>query len=455
MQITTYHEARKYLESFITTSAAVGETAAKLPPTLERIQLLLKLLGNPQEKFRSIQVSGTAGKGSTSYLIAQMVTNAGYKTGLTISPHLEKLNERIQINNSAIEDDKYIHLLNEIIPAVEHMKQTAVGVPTYLEILIAMAFTYFAQEKVDIAVVEVGLEGRFDGTNTLSPLIAVITNIHLDHTELLGDTVEKIAQEAVSIIKSPNQVTIIGNTQPSVHAVIAEKVKETGGILQVMGKDFSTRVVSSDNAGTVFNFISGDQKISHLKLQLLGAYQVENAALAIETILQLNHRGFTISEAAIRRALTEAFFPGRFERIAYQGREVILDGAHNPLKMHSFLTALDQYYPERKKTVIITFKKGKAITDMLREVVGKADTVILTEFHSTLDADKNASAAIAQLSGIWKDIASVKPIQLLTASSVAESLSLACKDTSRRENLIVVTGSLYLVGEMRGLLRRN
>lgn len=200
----------------------MGRLDLKLTPSflkhhdpLERTRALLDLLGNPQNKFPSVLIGGTAGKGSTAYLISHILTTAGYKTGLTISPHLQKINERIQINNQQISDEKFVKLLNFVIPAIEDMKGISVGLanpdlapqgaPSYFEILIAMAFLYFAQNKVDIAVVEVGMGGEFDATNTLYPLVAVLTNVSLDHTNVLGGTVQKIARTKVGIIKGFHQ----------------------------------------------------------------------------------------------------------------------------------------------------------------------------------------------------------------------------------------------------------
>src|SRR3989344_3641959 len=221
MNIGNYMEALNYLESFIGKVVfKVDPETVKLHPPLDRMKILLKLLDNPQDKFKSILVGGTSGKGSTAYLISHILTTAGYKTGLTISPHLQKINERIQINGKSISDEGFVKLLNLIIPAIEKMSfdfaqgkvgaparhrllpKASAGGPSYFEILIAMAFLYFAEQKVDIAVVEVGMGGEFDATNTLYPLIAVLTNVSLDHTNILGGSVQKIARTKAGIIKN-------------------------------------------------------------------------------------------------------------------------------------------------------------------------------------------------------------------------------------------------------------
>ena len=202
MNITIYQQAVKYLESFI------GKVRYRIDPEflkrhdpLERMRVLLSLLGSPQDKFSSVLVGGTSGKGSTTYLISHILVSSGYKTGLTISPHLQKINERLQINGKSISNEKFTEIVGSIVDTIELMKGMSVGAPSYFEILIAMAFLYFAQNQVDIAVVEVGMGGEYDATNTLYPLVAVLTNVSLDHTNVLGGTVQKIAKTKTGIIK--------------------------------------------------------------------------------------------------------------------------------------------------------------------------------------------------------------------------------------------------------------
>src|SRR3990167_7392183 len=338
MQIKSYEAAVKYLESFIGKVVFnIDPKSIKLHPPLDRMKMLLSLLGNPQEKFKSILVGGTSGKGSTAYLISHILTTAGYKTGLTISPHLQKINERIQINGKSISDEGFVKLLNLIIPAIEKMSfdfaqgkvgaparhrllpKASAGGPSYFEILIAMAFLYFAEQKVDIAVVEVGMVGEFDATNTLYPLIAVLTNVSLDHTNVLGRTVEKIARTKVGIVKgsvhslgdlvvprgpaarsshptsskkmssglrpaiflraldgtpsarvTPRLVVVTGVEQKSVIKIIQERCREQGAKFFLLNKDFDYKVNKEIRIWTEFDFQSKVVNLKNLHLSLLG-----------------------------------------------------------------------------------------------------------------------------------------------------------------------------------------
>ena len=364
--ITTYQEAREYLESFIrpSTYKKLAHHDPHAIDMLGRAKVFLELLGNPQNHLKAVQVSGTSGKTSTSYLIAHILSTAGYKTGLTISPHLESLTERLQINGEPVKEKQFITLLNKVIPLIHQMKNTAYGEPSYYEILLGIAFLYFKEEKVDIVVAEVGLEGKFDMTNHLHPLVAVVTTISLDHTELLGNTVEKIAEEAVSMIKdlsdqSTQQQVITAVTKPSVLQIIEKKCEEKNAVLRCLKKDFSYSTVTTSLSGSKFDFISGTYNLRNIELALVGQYQILNAAIALEVIQKLTERGFVVPEFAVRQAFTSIRVPGRFERILVGGRTFILDGAHNTEKMDSFVTSLTEYYPETAKTFIIAFKKDK------------------------------------------------------------------------------------------------
>lgn len=445
MHISSYQDARAYLESFIYPGKKKRTKSGIV--SLQRMNRLLDYLNNPQERFRSIQISGTAGKGSTGYLLSKILSQAGYKTGLTISPHLQKLNERIQIMNEPISDEDYIRLVTTVIPFIERMKHDTNGIPSYLEILMAMAFVWFAENNIDIAVVEVGLEGKYDSSNVLIPILSVITNIHLDHTELLGDTVESIAHEAVSIIKSERQVTIVGSVQPSVRQIIEERISTTNSSVRFFGEDFTVEKVSSDSEKNIFHY-SGYETLRNLHLPMTGSYQIENSALAIDASLQLRSFGFIVSEEIIRTALAHAFFPGRFEMLRYREKDIILDGAHNPIKMDSFVSSLKEYYPDRKKTFILSFKKGKAITEMLKAILPVADLIIITEFHSTLDKEKNAAITIKTLRDMIRTETGSTKIRMV--ESVQEAIEQASNTAS--SELLIITGSLYLVGEARSYL---
>ena len=470
MTIASYKQVIKYLESFIGKIIfKVDKEYLKHHDPLERMRVFLSLLGNPQEKFKSVLIGGTSGKGSTAYLISHILITAGYKTGLTISPHLQKINERLQINGEQISDEKFTELTTSMIRIIKAMRKMPIGGPSYFEILIGMAFLYFARSKVDIAVVEVGMGGEFDATNTLSPLIAVLTNVSLDHTSILGKTVEKIAKTKAGIIKGlrikdkgliNNSSLIIhhlpvvtGIKQPTVVRIIEERCRKVGAQLFWLGKDFNYKIKKESIEGSIFDLISQRdrvRKLNDLKLSLLGDYQVENASIAIKTVLELEKFGFKVSDNEIRRALSTAFFPGRFEAINYtldaKRYTLILDGAHNPTKMKEFLKNLKKLFPNQKKVFIVGFKFDKDIPKMLKQITKVADEIIITEFNRATDMSVSASA---EAESIKYYVSSIKYQGEVYYEKNSKRAMEKAFEMAGKDDLIVVTGSLYLVGEIR------
>lgn len=452
MKIDTYNNARKYLETLIKPSifeVITDDNIKKIDP-LDRMRTLLSLLGNPEEKFTSIQVSGTSGKGSTAYYISLMATKLGYKTGLSISPHLQRLNERVQINNIQIDDEALILLVNEIKYSIDKMKKMIVGEPSYFEALMAIGFLYFAREKVELAIIEVGLEGKYDASNLLTPIIGVLTNIDLDHVEYLGNTVEKIAKEASSMIKN-KEIIVSGVRQESVIKIVSKIARKNNAVFNLLGKDFYFERKKDSYGKLVFSYF-GKRKILNIYLSMFGDYQIENATLAIRTIEILGDFGFIISDEAIRDALSSAYFPGRFEiienNLSITKSTIILDGAHNQAKMMAFITQLHFLYPNKKKIFIVAFKKNKDIDRMVQEIIDEADIIIATKFSISTTYMAFAMEA--------KDVAEIirnknSDINLLIKSSATLSLKKAI-DIAKVEDLIIVTGSLYLVGEVKNII---
>lgn len=450
MHIRSLEEAQKYLEDHIRMDVFTRYDADKhLKTPLERIEYFLHLLGDPHKKYPSIQVTGTSGKGSTAYFISHILAEAGYTSGFTLSPHLQKPNERLQINNEEASDQEFIEVLNDVIPAIEKMTKEPIGKPSYFEILMAMAFVYFAKKEVDIVVAEVGLEGKYDGTNILDPLVVVLTNISLDHTAILGDTVEKIAVEAVSAIKKQEvpSLVITGKLQDSVREIVHKEALEAGSKIIEYGVGFSSAIEERTPSQTVFRFKDAQGEIRDIHLPMKGDYQVDNASLAIEAIRNLP--GFPVSVESVHKALGTSFFPGRFEEFQYQERTVVIDGAHNDAKMASFLHALEEYYPSQRKVFIVGFKRDKNIQGMLEHILPHADEMIVTHFQKTTDQSKDFSMPSEQVkSFISPSLLEKKKVQV--AESSLEALNLAIASDS--ENVIVITGSLYLIGEIREFL---
>lgn len=460
MKITSYKQAVRYLESFIGKILfKVDKEFLKKHDPLERMRALLSLLGHPQDKFKSVLVGGTSGKGSTAYLISQILTTSGYKTGFTLSPHLQKVNERLQINNAEISDEKFMEMVSSVKPAIEKMSSLKIGAPSYFEILIGMAFKHFADQKVDIAVVEVGMGGEFDATNTLSPLIAVLTNVGLDHTEILGKTVEKIARTKVGIIKSLSSsatplVVVSGVKQPLIVKIVEDRCKKVGAELNLLWRDFGYKIKKENVSGIDFDFISHEETLDDLKLSLLGQYQAENASLSIKTILELRKFGFKISDKTIRKALSNAFFPGRFEVVRGPTPAtplIVLDGAHNPTKMKEFLKSLKKIFPKERKVFIIGFKFDKEIKKMLKEVLGATDEVIATEFKSKTDVAVHASAEALRIKDelLRMNYRGKIIVEKDSGKALERGFNILKTQYPNNPSVIAVTGSLYLVGEIR------
>jgi len=448
---TSLDQAQDYLEEHIRQDVFTRFDADKhLTDPLARMRYLLHLLGNPHQKYPSIQVTGTSGKGSTAYLISHILTTAGYKAGFSLSPHLQRLHERLQVSDKQASDIELLETLNQIVPAIKRMTREPIGKPSYFEILMAMAFVYFANKQVDIAVVEVGLEGSYDATNALDPLGIVLTNISLDHTAILGDTLEKIATEAVFAIKVQTVApfVITGQLTESVKAIVQAKCSRVGAQRIAYHKDFYSQIEEKNLKRTMFRFRDSQQILSDMALSLRGDYQVDNASLAIATVLSLKTRGFLVSLPQIKKALATAFFPGRFEIVTYLGKTIILDGAHNDAKMQAFLKALMEYYPTKKKIFVVGFKKDKQIESMIKDIFTAADTLILTQFQKTTDQSKNYAKTPLEIKSYLSRSES-EHVQL--ESDSAKALQQAIGQAST-EDIIVITGSLYLVGEIRDLL---
>ncbi|MDP3725102.1 MAG: folylpolyglutamate synthase/dihydrofolate synthase family protein [Nanoarchaeota archaeon] len=431
MRIHSYNSAVRYLESLIPDPAKKRQGNMRL----ERIEHLLRLIGNPEKSFKSIHIGGTSGKGSTAYITAAILKEAGYNTGLHLSPHLEKINERLQINGKLISDKEFTNLVAWIKPYVKQVeKEGEYGAPSYFEVLVAMSFEYFKRKKVEIAVIEVGLGGTLDATNVIHPLVAIITNVGLDHTEILGNTVEKIAREKAGIIKEGIEV-VTAATQKSVLGIIKKCCKEKHARLTIIEK-----------------------RPNVPPLRPIGEHQKVNAACAIMAIKKL---GFKVSETAIERALLHVQIPGRFEVIEKLKKPtIVLDGAHNPAKMRALVDTLRQFFAKRKITFVFAAKKGKDAEAMLRLLAPLAEKFYFTRFQATTDFGKNQSMNPEELGKILKKIN--RSIQTETSQNSKKTFYKIVADSKRNFQLstfnfqlICVTGSLYLVGEARKLLNEK
>jgi dihydrofolate synthase/folylpolyglutamate synthase len=402
---------------------------------------LMELMGNPHRKFPSVHVAGTNGKGSTSAFIASVLRSAGYRVGLYTSPHLISFPERIRINNVPITEAKTVELAQRVRKT--YQQQPAGGAaalnPTFFEVTTAMAFTHFAEEGVDIAVVETGMGGRLDATNVITPLVTVITNVDLEHTEYLGNTLELIAGEKAGIIKTGVPL-VTGVIQPEVIRVIEREAAASGVPIYRLDRDFSAERVSSDR-GQRFHYRGIKTGYDLLMIALLGGYQVDNACLALAAIECVRDAGMTVGEEALRRGLEQAQWEGRLERVSHRP-DIYLDGAHNPASARMLAAAVrDMKRAYRRLVLVLGILGDKDFRGIIAELVPLADRVIVTRPEYSRAMDLGALAEeVRALHGTVD-----------TAETVEKAVSLARADAAP-EDMILVTGSLYVVGDARAAL---
>ncbi|MCH8821461.1 bifunctional folylpolyglutamate synthase/dihydrofolate synthase [Patescibacteria group bacterium] len=448
---STFQEANEYLENLIPLGFSYNP---KDVMKLDRVKYLLKLLGNPHKKIKTIHIGGTSGKGSTAYFLSQILVGQGYKIGLHTSPHLKDISERMQINGRPIPDKNFIYHVNRIEPLIGKVeKDLRLGKPTYFETTVAITFDYFAKQNVDIAIIEVGLGGKLDATNIIHPLVSIITNVDLDHTEILGNTVEKIAKDKSGIIKKEVPV-ISGTNKLAVKNIIAKKAQENDSKYFLRGETFDYSIKKIDFSGINFNFSwLGESK--EYQLSTPAAYQAENASLALAAIQLLKGQGFKISNEKTYTSLGKAKVPGRFEivspllKLQRAGQKkplIILDGAHNPVKVKTFLGSLTQLLPNKKFIFLVAFKKDKDIEQMLKIMTPHSEAFVITEFSKITDMGRYFTTPVKEIENILMKLK-------FSGDIIIEKDSVKALEKARKlqnKNLpLIITGSLYLVGEIR------
>jgi dihydrofolate synthase/folylpolyglutamate synthase len=403
---------------------------------------LMKVMGDPHNKFRSVHIAGTNGKGSTSAFLAGMLRTEGYRVGLYTSPHLVNFTERIRVDNVQISEQKVVELAQRVrdgyrgFPAADGAGALA---PTFFEVTTAIAFTWFAEKSVDIAVIEVGMGGRMDSTNVITPLVSVITNIDLEHTEYLGHTLELIAGEKAGIIKQGVPI-VTGVVQPAVIEVIEREAAANRAPVYRLTKDFQPKNIRHD-LSQVFDYQGMRASYNDLHITINGRYQVDNACLAIAAVECMGSYGIALSEAALRRGLEHARWEGRLERVG-QRPDIFIDGAHNPASAKMLAdTAQEMKSAYRRLVLIIGILSDKDYRGILAELVPLAERVIVTKPQYSRAMDVQALA-----SEVRKHHGSVT-----TAETVADAIAEARK-AAGADDLILVTGSLYVVGEARAVL---
>lgn len=400
-------------------------------PGLERIEKLLELLGNPQDKLKFVHVAGTNGKGSTCALMASVLSKSGYKTGLFTSPYLTDFRERMQINGEMIPREEVAALMEKTMPLVEQMAVNGENI-TEFELITAIAMQWFAQNQCDIVVLEVGLGGRLDATNVIkTPLVSIITSISLDHTAVLGDTLEQIAWEKCGIIKE-NGITVCYPDQPKeAYEVIRNTAAERKNRFITARMD-SVRVLSMNITGTGLNYNG-----LLVNLPFIGEHQVKNAVTALAAIEVLKTKGFQIADHSIEAGFCCASFPGRLEVLS-RAPLVLLDGAHNPDGTAALAQAIRKYLKGKKIIAIMGMLADKDVTTSIKNLDGLFSQVIAL-------APNNPRAMSAQelAARWWNQNTGARPMEDVDAA-LNKAFELAGEDGA-----VVICGSLYLAGEVR------
>ncbi|ECQ6353090.1 TPA: bifunctional folylpolyglutamate synthase/dihydrofolate synthase [Listeria innocua] len=424
MALKSYQEALDWIH---------GTLRLGIKPGLARMEYIMEKLNHPEKANKWVHIAGTNGKGSTLTFIRSSLEEAGYKTGTFTSPYIETFNERISVNGIPVSDQMIVDLANRIKPIAEELEKTVYGPPSEFEIITAMMFLCFAEyESIDIGIIEVGLGGRLDSTNVLTPLISVITTIGMDHMEFLGNSIEQIAGEKAGIIK-PGIPVISGVIQKEAQEVIINNAVRNNSNLAWLNKDFF--IQNRDDEITYRTSHGGE--IPNITIGLLGIHQLNNAAVAIKVLQYLNtFSSYEINQSAIKQGLKKAFWPGRMELLDVKPF-IMLDGAHNPEGVKTFANSI-RTYPGHKK-IIVSILKDKNYQEMITLLKTIPDTdILLTTFDYPRAMSSNEVTQIGTGEGI-----STNPNWKQALDDIKEI---------KNDTKFFITGSLYFISEVRKYL---
>ncbi|MGA7890683.1 MAG: folylpolyglutamate synthase/dihydrofolate synthase family protein [Candidatus Sulfotelmatobacter sp.] len=438
---------------------ALGHELAQTPShkfDLAHMRMLLNALDHPERRFPSVLIAGTNGKGSTAATLASILRASGLKTGLYTSPHLMRINERIQVDGEEISDDDFAALQGEVDRVAEKLVERAElpWHPSFFEMMTAIAFEHFAREKVDLAVLEVGMGGRLDATNVVDPRVSLITDIALDHQKFLGNTVGEIAREKVGIIR-PGGAVVTLPQQPEANDVIGNTILNLGARavnavpyvppVSPGSAQYLVPGTEKDKSGFVYRYplaVLGEEIL--VETPLVGRHQLRNVALAVAAAVELNQQGITcITAKSIARGIRGTRWPGRFQVIAARaGRpEMVLDVAHNPAGAWALRAALSERYEDRPLIFVFGAMRDKAISEMTEILFPLAERVIATRPQNPRAASPEEIQRAAERTGV--DVETVEDVKL----AVQRARVLASAAT-----VVVITGSIYLVGEVMSII---
>jgi dihydrofolate synthase/folylpolyglutamate synthase len=438
--VLSYQQSLDYIYSFVDQEKLQPDKYEHPRFDLSNMHTLLGMMGDPHKRLRAVHVAGTKGKGSTCAMIDGVLQVAGHRVGLFTQPHLHTFRERIQVNRQLIGEEEVVSLVEGLKPFIEQLPE-----PSTFEIMTAMAFEYFAEQEVDLAVIETGLGGRLDTTNVIKPLVSVITSISYDHTYILGDTLEEIAAEKAGIIKEGRPV-VCAPQRPAAEQVIVETCQQRHSPLILLGREWTWDRTVFDLKGQSIEVqchISGDAglmpmgKDKKFRVPFLGSYQATNAVTALASLDQLYRQGIALSLDDVDRGLRATRWPGRLE-ILNQSPLLVMDGAHNVDSVQRLMDALAQDLSYQRLIVVAGFSADKDIRGMMRELTSHADEVILTKSIHPRAAEPGDIPRLVRQHGA----------KMHTESDVPSALWRAL-DVATDEDLVCVTGSLFVVAEAR------
>jgi dihydrofolate synthase / folylpolyglutamate synthase len=427
-----YTEAMAYIKNTAKFGSNLG---------LERTEKILELLGNPQKKLKCIHIAGTNGKGSITAMLSAIFNEAGYKIGMYISPYLEEFEERIQINGSNISKNDLSMSITKVAEVVENVIALGFEHPTEFEIITCAMFLYFYEKQVDYAVIEVGLGGRLDSTNVINPILSIITSISYDHMKILGDTLDKIAFEKAGIIKEGVPLVLYPQEKDSFE-VIRKICKERNCTLIEVPKDSAALESISENInGDTQNIIINTEKDSYsIELSLLGKHQLLNSSVVIFAVEELNRQNIIIEKEHVLRALNKVKWPGRLE-ILRKDPLVVIDGAHNIDGVLKLTESIDTYFNYKDIILILGILADKQVDAMLKAIAPKARKIIAVTPHS----DRAELAC-----DLATNIAVVNPeVEYLEDYEEAFNKALTY---CNKDSLLLISGSLYMIGDMRKII---
>ena len=437
-----YKAALAYIDTFINSEKSPDFSRQARFYNLERISHLLARLGDPHRRLKVVHVAGSKGKGSTAALIASILIHAGYKTGLFTQPHLITPRERCRINSRLISEAEFAEYVDRLKPSIEAMTESeSIGRVSFFEIYTALAFTYFADNEVDFAVIEVGLGGRLDATNVVDPLVSVITPISLEHTAILGDTHEAIAKEKAEIIKPNRPVVVAPQLSRSIGTVFETVAADREAPMDGVGRDFHLKRKDWSINGQSFDLTTPSACYSDLFIPLLGEHQAINAATAIACIERIRQEGYSVPRTSVYGGLKAVHWAGRMQVVG-ESPVILLDGAHSPTSAEALCKAIREVFRYRRLILVVGLMRDKDL-----QAIGQIFCPFADEIITTQAFDNPRVTPAEEIAGAWSETGTIFHV----CPNVSEAIPLA-QSIATTSDLICIAGSIYIVGEAMKVL---